>query len=325
MEFTLDAAKGLLEQGMAEAQSLLKNTPKVDELLVQMENTLAEIPTIGATLSQVPLMISMVKSYITGDYTEVSPKVIATLVAAFIYVVKKKDLISDNIAVLGMADDLGVLGLALKFCEPELNAYKEFRDGKKETRSADEAPEAIASAPIYDFILTTGKGEELRLSDYQGKVILVVNTATGCGFTPQYAPIEQLYKDYHDQGLEILDIPCNQFGGQAPGTDEEIHDFCTMHFNTTFPQMKKSDVNGENELPLYTYLKSQKGFEGFQEHEYKALLEKMFAEADPDWDKKPDIKWNFTKFVIDREGNVVARFEPTADMADVEACIKALL
>ncbi len=98
-----------------------------------------------------------------------------------------------------------------------------------------------------------------------------------------------------------------------------------MHFNTTFPQMKKADVNGENELPLYTYLKSQKGFEGFGEHQYKALLEKMFAEKDPDWASKPDIKWNFTKFVIDREGHVVARFEPTADMADVENCIKALL
>ena len=115
---------------------------------------------------------------------------------------------------------------------------------------------------IYDYKVTTGKGDELNLSDYKGKVILVVNTATGCGFTPHYAPIEQLYKDYHDQGLEILDIPCNQFGGQAPGTDEEIHEFCTVHYNTTFPQMKKADVNGANELPLYTYLKSQKGFAG---------------------------------------------------------------
>ena len=112
---------------------------------------------------------------------------------------------------------------------------------------------------IYDYTIITGKGEQLNLADYRGKVILVVNTATGCGFTPQYAPIEQLYRDYHDKGLEILDIPCNQFGGQAPGSDEEIHEFCTMHFNTTFPQMKKAEVNGENELPLYTYLKSQKG------------------------------------------------------------------
>ena len=178
---------------------------------------------------------------------------------------------------------------------------------------------------IYDYKVTTGKGGTLDLADYKGKVILVVNTATGCGFTPQYAPIEQLYKDYHEQGLEILDIPCNQFGGQAPGTDEEIHEFCTVHYNTTFPQMKKADVNGENELPLYTYLKAQKGFEGFDEHPFKELLEGMFAKADPEWDKKPDIKWNFTKFVIDREGNVAARFEPTADMAKVEECIKSLL
>ncbi len=178
---------------------------------------------------------------------------------------------------------------------------------------------------IYDFELTTGKGGTLKLSDYKGKVILIVNTATGCGFTPQYAPIEQMYKDYHDKGLEIVDIPCNQFGAQAPGSDDEIHEFCTLHYNTTFPQMKKADVNGENELPLYTYLKSQKGFEGFDEHELKSILENMFNAADPDWKKKSDIKWNFTKFVIDREGNVVARFEPTADMKKIEECIKSLL
>ena len=178
---------------------------------------------------------------------------------------------------------------------------------------------------IYDFSVTTGKGEELKLADYKGKVIMVVNTATGCGFTPQYEPIEQLYRDFHDKGLEILDIPCNQFGGQAPGSDEEIHEFCTLHYNTTFPQMKKSDVNGENELPLYTYLKEQKGFEGLGEHPYKEKLEEMFAGLDPDWDKKPDIKWNFTKFVIYREGNEVARFEPTADMEEVEKCIESLL
>lgn len=178
---------------------------------------------------------------------------------------------------------------------------------------------------IYDYKLTTGAGETLDLADYKGRVIMVVNTATGCGFTPQYAPIEQLYRDYHEKGLEILDIPCNQFGGQAPGSDEEIHEFCTVHYNTTFPQMKKSDVNGENELPLYTYLKARKGFEGFGEHPYKELLENMFAKSDPDWDKKPDIKWNFTKFIIDRNGEVAARFEPTADMTEVEAFIKTLL
>lgn len=178
---------------------------------------------------------------------------------------------------------------------------------------------------IYDYKITTGKGETIDLSDYKGKVIMIVNTATGCGFTPQYEPIEKMYRDYHDKGLEIVDIPCNQFGAQAPGTDDEIHQFCTLHYNTTFPQMKKADVNGENELPLYTYLKSQKGFEGFGEHQLSALLSDMLSKADPDWDKKPDIKWNFTKFIIDREGNVAARFEPTADMSQVEACVKALL
>ncbi|MBQ3776186.1 MAG: glutathione peroxidase [Ruminobacter sp.] len=178
---------------------------------------------------------------------------------------------------------------------------------------------------IYDYVITTGKGDKLNLNDYRGRVIMIVNTATGCGFTSQYEPIEQLYRNYHEKGLEILDIPCNQFGGQAPGTDDEIHEFCTLHFNTTFPQMKKADVNGPDELPLYTYLKSQKGFAGFDEHKLKPLLEKMLAEADPEWDKKSDIKWNFTKFVIDRNGQVVARFEPTADMSDVEDFIRSLI
>ncbi|MBR4749318.1 MAG: glutathione peroxidase [Abditibacteriota bacterium] len=178
---------------------------------------------------------------------------------------------------------------------------------------------------IYDFSVTTAGGDALQLSDYKGKVILIVNTATGCGFTPQYEPIEQLYRDYHDKGLEILDIPCNQFGGQAPGTDEEIHEFCQIHFNTTFPQMKKAEVNGPGELPLYTWLKQQKGFEGFGDHPLKGILEDLLSKADPDWDKKPDIKWNFTKFVIDRSGKVAARFEPTEDMSRVEDCIKSLL
>ena len=180
-------------------------------------------------------------------------------------------------------------------------------------------------AGFYDYSVKDSKGNEVPMSSYQGKVVLVVNTATGCGFTPHYAPMEEMYEKYHDQGLEILDIPCNQFGGQAPGSDDEIHEFCTLHYKTTFPQMKKSDVNGANELPLYTYLKSQKGFEGFGEHKYKAVIEKMLSDADPDWAKKSDIKWNFTKFIVDRSGNVVARFEPTASMADVEACVKSLL
>ena len=178
---------------------------------------------------------------------------------------------------------------------------------------------------IYDYKVKKANGEDLDLNDYKGKVIMVVNTATGCGFTPQYAPIEEMYKNYHDKGLEILDIPCNQFGGQTPGSDAEIHEFCTLHYNTTFPQMKKSDVNGENELPLYTFLKSKKGFEGFPAGQFKEVMEQMLEKIDPNWDKNPDIKWNFTKFIVDRSGNVVARFEPTADMKEVEECIKSLL
>ena len=178
---------------------------------------------------------------------------------------------------------------------------------------------------IYDYTITTGTGKQLNLADYRGKVILVVNTATGCGFTPQYAPIEQMYRDYHDQGLEILDIPCNQFGGQAPGTDDEIHEFCTLKYNTQFPQMKKSEVNGPGELPLYTYLKSQKGFEGFGMGPMALAMGAMLKKIDKDYKKNPDIKWNFTKFIIDREGNVAARFEPTANMAAVEACVRSLL
>ena len=178
---------------------------------------------------------------------------------------------------------------------------------------------------VYDYRVKKSNGEDLDLSTLKGKVIMVVNTATGCGFTPQYAPIEEMYKKYHDKGLEILDIPCNQFGGQAPGSDSEIHEFCTIHYNTTFPQMKKSDVNGANELPLYTYLKMEKGFVGFPDGKYKEMMEQMMAKNDPEWDKKPDIKWNFTKFIIDRKGNVVARFEPMAEMSDVEECVKSLL
>ena len=148
---------------------------------------------------------------------------------------------------------------------------------------------------IYNYSVKNAKNEDVKLADYNGKVILIVNTATGCGFTPHYEQLESMYKKFHDKGLEIIDIPCNQFGGQAPGTDDEIHQFCTLHYNTTFPQMKKSEVNGENELPLYTYLKQQKGFEGLPEGKYSELLIKMFNEKDPDYDKKTDIKWNFTK------------------------------
>ena len=178
---------------------------------------------------------------------------------------------------------------------------------------------------FYDFTLKDRFGNDFSLEAFRGKVVLVVNTATGCGFTPQYKPLEEMYEKYHEQGFEILDIPCNQFAGQTPGTDEEIHEFCTLRFNTQFAQMKKSDVNGENELPLYTWLKSQKGFEGFGKGPMALAMSAMLKKLDKDSKNNPSIKWNFTKFLVDREGNVVARFEPTANMTKVEEAVAALL
>ena len=179
-------------------------------------------------------------------------------------------------------------------------------------------------ASIYDYSVPNTQGGELSLADYKGKVIMIVNTATGCGFTPHYKPMEEMYEKYHDQGFEIVDIPCNQFAGQTPGTDEEIHEFCTLKYNTQFPQMKKSEVNGENALPLYAYLKSQQGFKGFT-GAMGIAMGAMLKKIDKDYKNNPDIKWNFTKFIVDRDGNVVARFEPIANMKDVEACVKSLL
>ena len=178
---------------------------------------------------------------------------------------------------------------------------------------------------IYDYSVTTPKGEEISLKDYEGKVLIIVNTATGCGFTPHYKELEEIYETYHDKGLEIIDVPCNQFAGQTPGTDDEIHEFCTLHYNTQFPQYKKSDVNGENELPLYTYLKSQQGFKGFGKGPMALAMGAMLKKIDKDYKNNPDIKWNFTKFIVDRQGNVVARIEPTEGMKAVEKEVAKLI
>lgn len=181
-------------------------------------------------------------------------------------------------------------------------------------------------ASIYDFKVMNRQGEEVSLKDFEGKVLLIVNTATGCGFTPHYAPLEEMYKQYHDQGLEVLDFPCNQFGHQAPGTDDEIHEFCTSQYQTTFDQFAKIDVNGEHAIPLYQYLTSQKGFKGFDtSNETGAFMDEFLKKDDPDYASTPSIKWNFTKFLVDRNGSVVERFEPTEDMAKVEAAVKEQL
>ena len=177
---------------------------------------------------------------------------------------------------------------------------------------------------IYDLSVKDRRGEDVSLSDFRGKVLLVVNTATGCGFTPQYEGLENLYKKFHDKGFEILDFPCNQFGNQAPGSDDEIHEFCTLKYHTSFDQFQKVDVNGENESPLFTFLKSKQGFKGFDGLKGKILI--PIAKAmDPDYKNNSNIKWNFTKFLVDRNGNVVDRFESTVTPEKIEQRIEELL
>ena len=178
---------------------------------------------------------------------------------------------------------------------------------------------------FYAFQVPMPDGTQLPMENFRGKVVLLVNTATECGFTPQFETLEHWHRKYAGKGLQILSLPCNQFGGQAPGTDEEIHQFCRLHYNTTFPQTAKIQVNGPEELPLYTFLKAQKGFAGFGEGNMADLLRSMLSEADPDYAAKSDIKWNFTKFIVDRTGKVAARFEPTADLDSVEAFFRTLL
>ena len=178
---------------------------------------------------------------------------------------------------------------------------------------------------IYDFTVKTRKGADVALSDFQGKVLLVVNTATGCGFTPQYKELQEIYDADHDKGLEILDFPCNQFGNQAPGDNEEIHTFCTGRFGITFPQYGKIDVNGENAIPLYKWLTENTKFEGFGKGPQALVMNGVVKKMDKDFKNNGNIKWNFTKFLIDREGNIKARFEPTADMKLVREKIAELI
>jgi glutathione peroxidase len=155
---------------------------------------------------------------------------------------------------------------------------------------------------LYDYQVKDAKGKEVSLGDYQGKVLLIVNTATRCGFTPQYTGLQKLYEKYQDRGFEILDFPCNQFANQAPGTDDEIHQFCQLRYQVSFPQFSKIDVNGANEAPLYTYLKKQQG----------GLI-------------GANIKWNFTKFLVNQKGEVLKRYAPTTTPEAIEKEISSLL
>ena len=178
---------------------------------------------------------------------------------------------------------------------------------------------------VYDFTVKTRKGEDVALSDFKGKVLLIVNTATGCGFTPQYKELQEIYDADHDKGLEILDFPCNQFGNQAPGDNEEIHTFCTGRFGITFPQYGKIDVNGEDAIPLYRWLTENTKFEGFGKGPQALLMAGVVKKMDSDYKNNGNIKWNFTKFLIDREGNIVSRFEPTESMENVKKAVEAAL
>lgn len=185
---------------------------------------------------------------------------------------------------------------------------------------------SLSAQTVYDFNVKDAEGRDVVLSRYKGKVLLIVNTATHCGFTPQYKELETLYQNYAKDGLEILDFPCNQFGGQAPGTMQEIRQFCTEKYDTHFPQFEKIDVNGSNASPLFTYLKSQKGFGGFDPTDrIGQLLDKMLREKNPDYTKSSDIMWNFTKFLVSRDGHVMKRYEPTEKIHIIEADVKKYL
>jgi glutathione peroxidase len=179
---------------------------------------------------------------------------------------------------------------------------------------------------VYDFTVKDSAGKPVSLRDYEGKVLLIVNTATHCGFTPTYQDLEALYRKYREEGFEILDFPCNQFAGQAPETIDEINSFCSLNYHTDFTRFAKVEVNGEQADPLFLFLESQKAFKGFDKgHPLAPVLSDINLKADPAWAKKPSIKWNFTKFLIGRDGTVFRRFEPTAPKEKLESAIASLL
>ena len=178
---------------------------------------------------------------------------------------------------------------------------------------------------IYSFKATSNAGEEVNFADYKGKVLLIVNTASKCGFTPQYDGLEALYQQYKDRGLVVVGFPCDQFGHQEPGTNDEIAEFCRVNYGVTVPLMDKSDVNGENANEIFKWLYAEKPFAGFGDSETGKFMDGMLSRMDPDYAANPNIKWNFTKFLVDRKGHVVARFEPTVAPAELAGQIESLL
>ncbi len=176
----------------------------------------------------------------------------------------------------------------------------------------------------FDFTVKAQDGSDVALSDFKGQVLLIVNTATGCGFTPQYSELQDIYDELHESGLEILDFPCNQFADQAPGSDEEIHDFCTGRYGITFPQYSKIDVNGENAIPLFKWITENTKFEGFN-GPMGLVLSPVVKKMDKDYKNNGNIKWNFTKILVNRDGEIVARYEPTANVKKIADKIKEIL
>ena len=178
---------------------------------------------------------------------------------------------------------------------------------------------------MYDFSAVANDCSDVNFADYKDKVLLIVNTASKCGFTPQYDGLEALYQQFKDKGLVVIGFPCDQFGHQEPGTNEEIEEFCRLNHGVTFPLMAKSDVNGENANAIFKWLYSEKPFAGFGEGDTAKFMDGMLSRQDPDYASNPDIKWNFTKFLIDRKGRVVARFEPMVTPAELASSIEEQL
>lgn len=179
---------------------------------------------------------------------------------------------------------------------------------------------------IYDYNVSKVSGERLPLYHFEGKPVLIVNTASKCKFTPQFDDLQKLYEEYHEGGLEILGFPCNQFAEQEPGTNKEAQSFCQINFGVKFPMLAKLDVNGEEAHPLFDYLKKNAPFQGFDEDNFNVkLLKVMVSEKAPEWLHGDAIKWNFTKFLIDPEGKVIRRFEPTDSIDEIRASIEAVL
>ena len=179
---------------------------------------------------------------------------------------------------------------------------------------------------IYDFTVQSIDGRPVPLAEFCGKVLLIVNTASKCGFTPQYAELEMLYTKWKGKGFEVLGFPCNQFLDQEPDSNESIQAFCQKNYGVTFPMFAKIDVNGPNASPLYDYLRAQEPFGGFDlSHPIGKKLDEILSEGGKNYQTGNDIKWNFTKFLVDRTGEVVQRFEPTAPLGDIEEAVARLL